>query len=612
MRYLLGLLLFLNSVSVWAQSPITDVNMLDVPAGTLTHEDFAEKSSALNWHKTSNGAGFLARPQRDYYVSFEAPQGDAEGYLLHLPFRMGGVDGTEYTFQLFVLEHSNLRPVPLREHRFATFVVDPSLYGKQLLLKCRTGPFATASNLDLRLFKPQDLERKTQEDLFFLGIVNGVIGIMSIYNIGLLLLFRKSYLFYYGLYTLAALYWFNLASGLFWYNTFMILSFHMSVEAIHVATILFSFRVLQAREYFPRLYQLSRCMIVISLLLLATMLLGMERSIYLYYAMIPGSFLLCFILAVKAARMGDRSAYPMLLGWAGLCLGVIISSLPAFMEHAPILEWAAPIAISFEIATFSFAMGQKMRTSELSFQRENEHAFAEMRKMIYPHQLERVRKGEHLEDTMPTHPDQALVISFDIIGSSKLKDKSARMLFREVFARCNEMMLEGYDGSGLKSRAYRIKEMGDGFLCSVGYPFAALSPNPAREAVVLAQRFADVLAEVVQTMKFQEKVACGIGIAWDTITGFYPEAGAKEYDLYGRAIVLATRYEGMRKALFDGKREQSLLILQDKVAAALDPHEMQGFEVIELAAQGLVVRDDPTATRLYVKWLSGYPMWQIA
>jgi hypothetical protein len=98
-------------------------------------------------------------------------------------------------------------------------------------------------------------------------------------------------------------------------------------------------------------------------------------------------------------------------------------------------------------------------------------------------------------------------------------------------------------------------------------------------------------------------IACGIGIALDTITGFFPEAGTKEYDLYGQAIVLATRYEGMRKTLFEAETARSVLIIQEKVYHSLDPSHRNGFKMMDLKELGIVVRDDPAATRLYYQFL---------
>jgi class 3 adenylate cyclase len=97
---------------------------------------------------------------------------------------------------------------------------------------------------------------------------------------------------------------------------------------------------------------------------------------------------------------------------------------------------------------------------------------------------------------------------------------------------------------------------------------------------------------------------CGIGIALDTVTGFYPDSGTKEYDLYGPAITLATRYENMRKMLFDKESERSLIIIQEIVYRSLDPSHREDFQSIRLKERGILVRDDPAAELLYFRILT--------
>ena len=207
------------------------------------------------------------------------------------------------------------------------------------------------------------------------------------------------------------------------------------------------------------------------------------------------------------------------------------------------------------------------------------------------------------EDATPTTSTFCVRTKDNIVGSSKIKHMKLKNFFRNVFARCNEVMNEGYDGQNLKARAYRIKEMGDGFLCSVGYPFASMTDNPAADAVELAELFARVLAEESKMLHTPEPITCGIGIAIDNLTGFYPEAGTKEYDLFGPGLILATRYEGMRKVLFESEKQRSILIIQEMVYLTLDPQHREGFELLNLKEMGIVVRDDPSATKLYYRFL---------
>lgn len=314
-----------------------------------------------------------------------------------------------------------------------------------------------------------------------------------------------------------------------------------------------------------------------------------------------------------AFRSGNKSAGYYFISWMFMGVGVgtycltLLNLLPSTNFTTRLSFLICAVA---EVLFMSLAISDQSRrlltekNAELDLAiKKIEHTFDEMKKIVYPHQLEKIRNGGQLEHTMPTTSALACVISFDIIGSSKIQHINADEFFRNVFRGCNEIISEGYDGRSLKARAYRIKQMGDGFLCSVGFPFQSMSRNPANDSVDMAKRFSQVLSFEAKMLHSETPICCGIGIALDTITGFYPEVGTKEYDLYGPAIVLATRYEAMRKSLFESEKGRSVLIIQEKVFQSLDPSHREGFNAMDLKEIGIVVRDDPAAVKLYYQFL---------
>jgi len=274
-----------------------------------------------------------------------------------------------------------------------------------------------------------------------------------------------------------------------------------------------------------------------------------------------------------------------------------------YLVNIPGLGWSAYFAFALESMLFAIALAYRTRDSEQRAIKNKVHALSQLEKVVYPHQTDQTKNGMNLESTMPTLQGHACVLSFDIIGSTSIKHIKEKSFFRNVFMRCNNIISEGYDGKTMQASAYRVKELGDGFLCSVGYPFASISNNSANDAVELAKRFAQVLAEDSEILHTATPVVCGIGIALDTITGFYPEVGTKEYDIYGPALALAKRYEGMRHILFENEKDRSVLIVQEVVYLSLDPSYRAGFAPVDLEMRGLVVRDDPSATKLYYLFL---------
>lgn len=231
---------------------------------------------------------------------------------------------------------------------------------------------------------------------------------------------------------------------------------------------------------------------------------------------------------------------------------------------------------------------------------KRKHSYRQLGKVFYPHQLLMMEGGRNLEDTMPTGPGKGCVLCFDIIGSSSVKHINKNQVIKKFFTHCYEVMMENYSPTTLSANAYRLKEMGDGFLCSVGYPFKVPDgSNEAAFATRLALRFIAIFEEHIKAMDYPLPIHCAIGIAGGDLEGFYPESGTREYDLYGRAVVLATRYEGMRKHLFQGRADASMLIIQEEIYLSLPTELRKRFQEFDLTRHNLKVRDDPSARVLY-------------
>jgi class 3 adenylate cyclase len=309
----------------------------------------------------------------------------------------------------------------------------------------------------------------------------------------------------------------------------------------------------------------------------------------------------CLYTLVQAVRNKRVGA-----GW--LLKGAIFFATIAVVDIAQSLMierqyiYFLPLGLIGFILGFSASIAQiynNIQQTMIEAVHSKHHTLDQLKKIVYPHQIEMIGEGLPIEKTMPTSQGEACVISFDIISSSKIQHEKAKEFFRKVFMRCSEIMMEGYDGMELKAAAYRIKEMGDGFLCSVGYPFKSLTGHMAQDALKLAHEFIRIFHEESQRLEYPDLLTCGVGLALESIEGFYPASGTKEYDLYGKAIVLATRYESMRKAIAKENDPASIIILQERVYFSLTPEQRQVFELFDLESAKVVVRDDPAAKRLY-------------
>lgn len=432
--------------------------------------------------------------------------------------------------------------------------------------------------------------------------VYGVGSAFVFFNFTMFLLHKRRYFIYYVGYSLTILYILAVGSG----DLHLTLGpfWNLSLCLNCMFTILMSSSVLRLREFHPKLLQVTYVLWAVSSFLLmgqhlvnlSTLnVLGLLSGLLCYF--------LCMYAAVRRMLVGYIPATFFALGWGVLGIGYVMNVIAIHVATMRGLVYSAYVAYAIESMLFAVALAYRTRDSEQKANSDKLHAFSQLQKVVYPHQIEKIKQGAELEATMPTIPSHGCVLAFDIVGSSKIKHIKAKEFFRNFFARCNAIMSEGYDGKNLKARAYRIKEIGDGGLCSVGYPFASLTENPANEAVDIGKRIAQALAEEAEMLHSPTPITCGIGIALDTLIGFYPDSGTKEYDIYGQALILATRYEAMRKTLFEDAKDQSILIIQEQVYLSLDPSHREGFLPLDLLEKGIVVRDDPAAKKLYYQFL---------
>jgi class 3 adenylate cyclase len=226
------------------------------------------------------------------------------------------------------------------------------------------------------------------------------------------------------------------------------------------------------------------------------------------------------------------------------------------------------------------------------------HAYQQLEKVVFPHQRRMIEDGQRLEQTMPVGIGEACILAFDVVQSSRIRSAKSRLLLQNVLKRCHQAMMQNYNEFKLEANAYRIKEMGDGLLCSVGFPFQTPGgQNKEILAVQLAQSFIRIFHEEARALLPNEPVFCCVGISMGPIEAFYPHSYPMEYDIFGRPLVLATRYEAARKELFHYIEPTSLIILHEDVYKIL-PDEMRKF-CHQYDLEHFRIRDDQHARTLY-------------
>jgi class 3 adenylate cyclase len=142
--------------------------------------------------------------------------------------------------------------------------------------------------------------------------------------------------------------------------------------------------------------------------------------------------------------------------------------------------------------------------------------------------------------------------------------------------------------------------MGDGFLCTVGYPFRTVNgQDTAIGAVELALSFVRIFQKQVDDRLPGQLVYCSIGLAFGNIQGHFPKVGVVEYEVGGRAVDLAQRYESFRKLHFPDGPRAHVITLHAALYEQLPSHLQKNFISVDLREAQIVMRDDPDATHIY-------------
>jgi len=240
-----------------------------------------------------------------------------------------------------------------------------------------------------------------------------------------------------------------------------------------------------------------------------------------------------------------------------------------------------------------------------------QHLYKQLSKLVYPHQLARIKAGDQLEDTMPIVRSDAIVNVFDVQGSSNIKHERTQSFFLEIFRAFSQICMMGYQHNPLRSRAFRLKETGDGFISSVGYPFMIDKQDElANHALETALLMFRAFNSEVEKFAYGQPIKAAMGMAYNAVQGTFQSSGIRAYDMFGDALVQAYRYEEMRKnpliqeiiqerANKLGLRHYNILMIQEVIYNSLNKRYKELFTSIDLREINYPVPQDPGARFVY-------------
>ena len=228
-----------------------------------------------------------------------------------------------------------------------------------------------------------------------------------------------------------------------------------------------------------------------------------------------------------------------------------------------------------------------------------QHLHNQLSKLVYSHQLERIKLGDELENTMPLKEGKAIINVFDVQRSSEIRHEKTQDFFMGVFQSFLQICMKGYGHNPLRSRAFRLKETGDGFISSVGYPFLPVdSRSLADSAVSTALTMFEAFNREVEKFNYSRPIKGAMGLAYNSVQGTFQSGGIRSYDLFGEALIQASKYEELRKqpVLWEiftekanemGMKDFNILIIQEVVYNSLSPAYRDLFIEIDLNDESL-------------------------
>jgi class 3 adenylate cyclase len=505
---------------------------------------------------------------------------------------------------------------PIKSTRFLFELDLEAVDGQFIYIHIRSG---SSMRIGMRLFSPAQMLERNQIETASFFLFYGTMAAMILYNFLLYIAIRERSYIYYVFYILShTLFQMSLNGHLL---QFILPSFPALASAMIPALVgttsigvaLFTRTFLETRQYIPlcdRALQIcfgAGCLLlVLNLFLPYSRIIPLANLLPIYFSVI------CFISGFLRFRQGYKPAAIYLAAFAAFFLGAVLASALTLglVPNSFLTEYGAQIGSSIEVILLSMALASKINTERrirfeaqkkaLALATEKQHSYEQMEKLLYPHQLKMIQDGQPIEQTMPTGLDTACVLSFDVMNSSKIKSEGFNEIMDEFISDCRELMMRGYDGNSLKSTAFMIKEMGDGFLCSVGFPLKQLGSSKAECAIELALQIIDKFSSLNAKLDAPTPIYCCIGVAMGQVKSYFSKSGSVKYDMWGSGIILATRYESLRKEIMQKLQLAPchLLILQEDVYYSLPSKLRELFQVHALEELDIQVRDHAEATNL--------------
>ena len=450
----------------------------------------------------------------------------------------------------------------------------------------------------------------TQLQLQYASSSIAIALLITLTSIAVAVFLKYSLFYYYAFFTLSAVIFMVVSSNIsiiYDFNLFsvtglsvvQVLGICMGLELI--STLLFISQFLRLKENAPELFKIIYPFALFALGFLLFQVATAYYNAWMQTLIILGHCILITGIFIYGMKIGIENARRGMFSWGIYVIGISVTAIMMtgrYRLHALNISWAT---MNLEMLLFG-AMGLRdLYYRQLKMSQDINHSYEQLQKLVYPQQLSQMKEGQFLEQTMPVERSDSVIISFDIINSTSLSQDVQHEFFEDFFVQCQLLMSKGVEVDGVPVKLFRVKEMGDGFISSVGFPFPC-EVNKVQVALEFIDEVTNLFYQNADKHLRGQACGFGVGIAGGEVGGYFPRSGIMQYDLYGMPVVLATRYEAMR-AQFKSRMEkdQSIVIVQNSIFDKL-PFEIKSrFTRFELSDQSLKVRDEPDAKYLWYK-----------
>lgn len=232
---------------------------------------------------------------------------------------------------------------------------------------------------------------------------------------------------------------------------------------------------------------------------------------------------------------------------------------------------------------------------------QRRHGYEQLEKILFPHQITQIASGAAVEGTLPIQQGYGCCVMFEIVDSADIKHEMAQEYIREIFRLFSVELRKSYDSDSQTCSGFRVIELNNRFVCSVGFPFHCPGhERPSRVSLEMAKIFIRIFQERILQMDYHRPIHCTVVIAAGELEGFFTRGFPIEYHLHGEPLVKADQINEISKQSRKSLAiNDSVVVIEDRVYNSLRSQERLDFKPLELPAHGEGQAENASGPKLF-------------